>query len=79
MLITSHLWPNLTALQRWTGSQFLEVSVKSIGLKVQLNHASMHCENLLLSYATLLIIYTNRIYEVTIQYCGCMNTIPLHI
>ena len=79
MPIASHLSPNLTPLQKWTGSRFLEVSLKSIGLKVQLNHASVHCERPLPSHAALLVIHTNRIHEVDIQYCGCPHAILPHI
>ena len=61
------------------GSRFVEVSLKSIGLKVQLNHASMHCEVPRASHAALLVIHTNGIHEVAIQYCGCTRTIPHHI
>jgi hypothetical protein len=79
MSIVSYLWPSLTSLQRWTGSNFVEASLKSIGLKVQLNHASMYCVNPLPSSAALLVIHTNGIHEVAIQYCGCPRTIPPHI
>jgi hypothetical protein len=79
MPITSHLRPKLTPLQRWTGSRFVEVSLKSIGLKVQLNHGSMHCENPLPSHAALLVIHTNGIHEVAIQYCGCPRKIAADI
>jgi len=78
-LSSSHLWLNLTSSQSWTGSRFVEVSLKSIGLKVQLNHASMHCVNPLPSHAALLVIHTNGIHEVAIQYCGCPRAIPPHI
>lgn len=65
--------------QRWTGSRFEDVSLKSIGLRVQLNHASLFCENPIPSNTALLIIHTNGIHEVAIQYCGCSCAIPPHI
>ena len=61
------------------GSKFVEVSLKSLGLKVQLNHASMYCESPILCHATFLIIHTNGIHKVAIQYCGCSHTIDPHI
>ena len=58
------------------GSKFVEVSLKSLGLKVQLNHASMYCESLIPCHAAL---HTNGIHEVAIQYCGCSHAIDPHI
>ena len=60
-------------------SRFVDVSLKSIGLKVQLNHASMYCENPSSSHAALLVIHTNGIHDVAIQYCDCSRKIPHHI
>ena len=61
------------------GSKFIEVSLKSLGLKVQLNHASMFCENPMPCHAAFLVIHTNGIHEVAIQYCGCSHAITPHI
>ena len=61
------------------GSKFVEVSLKSLGLKVQLNHASMYCENPIPCHAAFLVIHTNGIHEVAIQYCGCSRAIDPHI
>lgn len=69
----------LTPTQRWAGSQFVDVTLKSIGLKVQLNHASMFCEDPQPSHTALRVIHTNGIHEVAIQYCGCSRKIPHHI
>ena len=69
----------LTPTQRWAGSRFVDVTLKSISLKVQLNHASMFCEDPQPSHTTLRAIHTNRIHEVAIQYCGCSRKIPHHI
>ena len=69
----------LTPTQRWAGSQFVDVTLKSISLKVQLNHASMFCEDPQPSHTTLRVIHTNRIHEVAIQYCDCSRKIPHHI
>jgi len=50
-----------------------------MGLKVQLNHASMYCENPIPCHASMLILHTNGIHEVAIQYCGCTRLIPQHL
>jgi len=63
----------------WTGSAFVKVSLKSLGLKVQLNHASMFCSNPVPCHTNMLILHTNGIHEVAIQYCGCARLIPQHL
>src|SRR6188768_2511142 len=50
-----------------------------MGLKVQLNHASMYCENPIPCHASMLILHTNGIHEVAIQYCGCRRLLPQHL
>ena len=53
--------------------------MKSIGLKVQLNHASFFCERPIPCHSALLVLHTNGIHEVALQYCGCLREIPQHI
>ena len=50
----------------------------SLGLKVQLNHASMFCPNPVSCHSQLLVLHTNGIHEVAIQSCGCQRAIPVH-
>jgi len=73
LLIIAHIF------QRWTGSNFVEVSLKLLGLKVQLNHASNLCENPSPCHAALLVLHTNGIHEMAVQYCGCSRAIPSHV
>ena len=61
------------------GSHFVEVSPKSMGLIVQLNHGSMSCENPIPCHSKMLVLHTNGIHDVAIRYCGCSRTIPYHI
>ena len=39
----------------------------------------MFCENLILCHAAFLVIHTNGIHEVAVQYCGCSRAITPHI
>ena len=64
--------------QEWTGEAFIKVSLKSMGLKVQLNHGSMYCDNPVPGHANMLVLHTNGIHEVSIQYCGCGRGLPQH-
>ncbi|KAF9536717.1 hypothetical protein CPC08DRAFT_652023, partial [Agrocybe pediades] len=50
-------------IQRWDDSKFLRVSLKSLGLKILLNHAGNRCENPVPSHASLLVLHTNGIHE----------------
>jgi len=58
---------------------FVKVTLKSLGLKVQLNHGSMFCANPVPCHANMLVLHTNGIHEVAIQYCGCHRQIPHHL
>jgi len=50
-----------------------------MGLKIQLNHASQFCSNSISSHHSFLVLHTNGIHDVAIQYCGCDCAIPQHI
>lgn len=49
-----------------------------MGLKVQLNHGSLFCDNPIPCHAQMLVLHTNGIHDIAIQYCGCTCTIPPH-
>jgi len=55
------------------------VSLKSLGLKIQLNHNNMYCENPVPCHTSMAVIHTNGIHEVAFQYCGCNRALPQHI
>ena len=62
--------------KRWNGVNFV---TESLGLTIQLNHASMYCENPIPCHSALRILHTNGIHKVAINYCGCSCAIPQHI
>lgn len=49
---------------------FKDVSLKSLGLMIQLNHRTA-CENPLPCHSFLNVIHVNGIHEVAFRYCGC--------
>lgn len=53
--------------------------MKTLGLKLQLNHGSMFCLKPVPCHASMLVLHTNGIHEVAIQYCGCDRQIPQHL
>ncbi|KDR74714.1 hypothetical protein GALMADRAFT_70522 [Galerina marginata CBS 339.88] len=66
-------------IEKWSGSRFTKVSLKSLGLKIQLNHSGMHCDSPIPCHASMLVLHTNGIHEVSILYCGCSRAVPQHI
>ncbi|KAF9470561.1 hypothetical protein BDN70DRAFT_902008 [Pholiota conissans] len=64
---------------RWTGTLFVKVSLKSLGLEIHLNHAGMRCPLPVPCHQNLKIIDTNGIHDACISYCGCHRAIPRHL
>ncbi|KAG2029343.1 hypothetical protein BDR03DRAFT_1018509 [Suillus americanus] len=68
------------SLQEWTGIYFVPVSLKKLGLRVQLGHpAGKYC--LLPQKAfndDFTLIHTNGIHEIGLDYCGC-ETAERHV
>jgi hypothetical protein len=58
---------------------FEEVTLKDMGLVVQLNHSSFYCENPIPCHSAMLVIHVNGIHNVAIRYCGCSKAIPQHL
>ncbi|PPQ73936.1 hypothetical protein CVT26_006557 [Gymnopilus dilepis] len=58
-------------IQEWTGSTFIDSSLKALGLRIQLNHLSMKCSRPEASHTNLTVLHTNGMHEVAIDYCGC--------
>ena len=65
--------------QRWKDSKFEEVTLKSMGLVVQLNHSSTFCEHPIPSHSAMLVLHSNGIHQVALRYCGCSKAIPQHL
>lgn len=53
------------------------MSLKTLGLKIQLNHASGRCANPVPCHTSMLEV--NGIHSVDILYCGCTRSIPHHL
>jgi hypothetical protein len=55
------------------------VSLKSLGLQIQLNHSGTYCENPLPCHVSMVVIHTNGIHEIAFLYCGCSRAISQHL
>ncbi|SJL16269.1 uncharacterized protein ARMOST_19789 [Armillaria ostoyae] len=69
----------LHSIERWNGTFFERISLKDIGLHVQLNHHSMCCKLPVLCHQDFEVLHTNGIHQVAVDYCGCERQIPHHI
>ncbi|PPR05446.1 hypothetical protein CVT24_007945, partial [Panaeolus cyanescens] len=69
----------LHRIQKWNGTTFESVSLKSLGLRVQLGHASMKCTVPLVCHSNMTVLHTNGMHEVCFEYCSCGKGTPIHI
>ncbi|KAJ3501027.1 hypothetical protein NLJ89_g9529 [Agrocybe chaxingu] len=65
--------------KKWSGEHFIKVSLKSLGLRIQLNHTGMVCPNPIPCHSEMVILHTNGLHEAAVNYCGCSRAIPQHI
>ncbi|KDR70910.1 hypothetical protein GALMADRAFT_144380 [Galerina marginata CBS 339.88] len=77
--VRRHKAQPLHRIAKWTGVKFTPISLKDMGLKVQLNHASLFCSNPIPCHTAFLLLHTNGIHQISIQYCGCTRAIPHHL
>ncbi|KAF9522288.1 hypothetical protein CPB83DRAFT_777307, partial [Crepidotus variabilis] len=63
----------------WTGVRFKRVSLKSMGLRIQLNHSGLYCTNATACHLSMTVLHTNGLHEVAFDYCGCDRAIPQHL
>ncbi|KAG2132730.1 uncharacterized protein EDB93DRAFT_1242948 [Suillus bovinus] len=72
-IVALHTRNPLHRIQKWTGSSFAALSLKQLGLQVQLGHPIGE-ECLLPQQAfndDFTLIHTNGIHEIGLDYCGC--------
>lgn len=58
-------------LQKWNGECFVKISLKSLGLRVQLNHARSSCPKPDPAHESFQILHSNGIHHVSLDFCGC--------
>lgn len=69
----------LSPFKKWTGSMFVRISLKDVGLVVHLNHTTLRCPTPAAADSRLRIIHTNGIHDVAIMYCNCTRAVPQHL
>ncbi|PBK80807.1 hypothetical protein ARMGADRAFT_858081, partial [Armillaria gallica] len=69
----------LHRIWRWNGAYFEKMTLKNIGLRVQLNHTSMRCHAPIAGHQEFKVLHRNGIHDVALDYCGCECQLPKHI
>ncbi|KAJ7315513.1 hypothetical protein DFH08DRAFT_631262, partial [Mycena albidolilacea] len=70
--VRAHLQHPLDRIERWDSTQFKRVTLKSMGLRVQLGHSSAdRCAAPIAGHKTFTVIHTNEIHDVAVNFCGC--------
>jgi hypothetical protein len=63
-------------LQRWDGTEFKPVTLKSMGVRVQLgHHIGEACPRPITGHKNFTVIHTNGIHDVAVDFCGCRDEI----
>ncbi|THV01339.1 hypothetical protein K435DRAFT_853897 [Dendrothele bispora CBS 962.96] len=74
--IASHRANPLHHIQSWNGKFFERVSLRRLGLVVQLGHLDgSECDNPLRGPSKFMVVHTNGVHRVELNYCGCTNSI----
>jgi len=60
--------------QKWNKDYFEDVSLQDIGLWVQMGHKfDTRCKAPIAAHVNLVVIHTNGLHDVAIDYCGCQQ------
>lgn len=57
--------------QKWNGTYFEHSSLADMGLRVQLGHEGMPCLHPQRGHISFVVIHTNAIHRVNVDFCGC--------
>ncbi|KII84055.1 hypothetical protein PLICRDRAFT_671736 [Plicaturopsis crispa FD-325 SS-3] len=72
--VSAHARHPLDVIERWTGSCFVRSSLRDLGLRVQLgNHSRTPCPNSHCANESFVVVHTNGIHRVAVDYCQCVD------
>ncbi|KAJ7912792.1 hypothetical protein B0H13DRAFT_2232409 [Mycena leptocephala] len=70
--VVKHKEHPLDRVEHWNGQHFERVTLKSLGLRVQLGHTGYEtCTNPIAAHQDFTVVHTNGIHPVAVDYCGC--------
>ena len=62
------------SLQRWNGTYFEKMTLRNVGLTIQLNHASEPCPLPVKGPADFVVFDSTGIHRVSLNFCGCRKS-----
>ncbi|KAJ6592936.1 hypothetical protein B0H19DRAFT_919522, partial [Mycena capillaripes] len=72
--LTNHEDRPLDRIERWTGTFFERVSLKEMGLRVQLGHSGYQkCGAPFPGHDKFMVLHSNGLHEVAVDFCRCAN------
>ncbi|KAK7444542.1 hypothetical protein VKT23_015220 [Stygiomarasmius scandens] len=74
--VESHRTNPLHQIELWNGTHFERISLKRLGLVVQLGHPyGGSCPNPVKGPSKMIIVHTNGLHRIQLNYCGCSLSI----
>ncbi|OBZ77742.1 hypothetical protein A0H81_02190 [Grifola frondosa] len=72
-MVTLHEWIPLHRIQKWVGTYFERVSLKALGLRIQLgHHVGEECLFPIPAFGNdFVVLDISGVHEVSVNYCGC--------
>ncbi|KAF8182182.1 hypothetical protein K438DRAFT_1600936, partial [Mycena galopus ATCC 62051] len=72
--VLAHVRNPLHRIERWNDSHFERVTLKSMGLRMQLGHRLGEvCDAPLAGHSNFMVVHNNCMHDVAIDYCGCTD------
>jgi hypothetical protein len=62
--------------QKWNNVYFKKISLKAMGLRVQLGHVNTPCVLPVAGHQDFIVLHTNGLHYVAVDFCGCNERIP---
>ncbi|TDL13861.1 hypothetical protein BD410DRAFT_734767, partial [Rickenella mellea] len=73
--VKSHTQNPLHVIEKWNGTFFEKITLKSMGLRVQLGHSGLSpCLSARAAPKDFTVIHTNGIHNVAVNFCGCSRS-----
>ncbi|PBK94556.1 hypothetical protein ARMGADRAFT_1029626 [Armillaria gallica] len=63
----------------WNGPFFEDCTLKKCGLRVQLGHHNMRCLRPQVTTADFMVLHTNGIHKVAVDFCNCLEHVPVRV
>ncbi|KAF8155970.1 hypothetical protein B0H34DRAFT_783611 [Crassisporium funariophilum] len=75
-MVSTHMYNPLHQIEVWTGVYFKKATLKSIGLRVSLGHPFDNSCPIPHSVNDFVVVHTNGVHEVAVDFCSCQQAKP---